>query len=166
MAKVVCVLYDDPIGGHPKSYARELADRNLLLGRPWLYVMDAPPAGPHRVSRCSLWLGMATGDSRWFPGRVKGTAGVLYLVGRDGSVDFNHKSLLSVEDRPAIKLRLGPHKPSVSGKPWPTAICRFLEEMIHLGWADGAWTEIPIGSSGFSVGNRVWFFQPRIRRFC
>ena len=22
MAKVVCVLYDDPIGGYPKSYAR------------------------------------------------------------------------------------------------------------------------------------------------
>ncbi len=61
MAKVVCVLYDDPIGGHPKSYARELADRNLLLGRPWLQVMDAPSAGPHRVSRCSLWLGIATG---------------------------------------------------------------------------------------------------------
>ena len=23
MAKVVCVLYDDPIGGYPKSYARD-----------------------------------------------------------------------------------------------------------------------------------------------
>jgi len=23
MAKVICVLYDDPIGGYPKSYARD-----------------------------------------------------------------------------------------------------------------------------------------------
>jgi formate dehydrogenase len=23
MAKVLCVLYDDPVGGYPKSYARE-----------------------------------------------------------------------------------------------------------------------------------------------
>ena len=23
MAKILCVLYDDPIGGYPKSYARD-----------------------------------------------------------------------------------------------------------------------------------------------
>lgn len=23
MVKVVCVLYDDPVGGHPRSYARD-----------------------------------------------------------------------------------------------------------------------------------------------
>jgi hypothetical protein len=36
------------------------ADRNLLLGRPWLEVMDTPSAGPHRISRCSFFLGITT----------------------------------------------------------------------------------------------------------
>ncbi len=35
-------------------------DRNLLLGRPRLEVVDTPSAGPHRVSRWSLLLGIAT----------------------------------------------------------------------------------------------------------
>ncbi len=36
------------------------ADRNLLLGRPRLEVVDTRSAGPHRVSRCALLLGIAT----------------------------------------------------------------------------------------------------------
>ncbi len=39
---------------------RLIADRNSLLARPWLQVMDTPSAGPHRVSRCSFLLGITT----------------------------------------------------------------------------------------------------------
>ena len=31
MAKVVCVLYDDPVDGYPKSYAREIFPRSIII---------------------------------------------------------------------------------------------------------------------------------------
>ena len=33
MAKILCVLYDDPIGGYPKSYARDGIPENRPLSR-------------------------------------------------------------------------------------------------------------------------------------
>jgi hypothetical protein len=39
MAKVLCVLYDDPVDGHPKSYARDnvpkLDPNRTREGRGW-----------------------------------------------------------------------------------------------------------------------------------
>ena len=37
------------------------------MGRPWLEVVDTPSADPHRVSRCSFLLGIATAEFSLVP---------------------------------------------------------------------------------------------------
>ena len=44
MAKILCVLYDDPISGYPKSYAREWHSEN----RPLSWRSIAADAGAYR----------------------------------------------------------------------------------------------------------------------
>ena len=44
MAKIVCVLYDDPVDGYPTFYARDDPEDRRLSGRP-----DAPTPKAHRL---------------------------------------------------------------------------------------------------------------------
>ncbi|MGH3342667.1 MAG: NAD-dependent formate dehydrogenase, partial [Carbonactinosporaceae bacterium] len=57
MAKVICVLYDDPVSGYPESYAR---DEIPSLER---YPGGQPLPSPHRIDfRPGQLLGSASGE--------------------------------------------------------------------------------------------------------
>ena len=40
MAKIICVLYDDPVDGYPKTYARDTIPGHQILSR-WPNDTDA-----------------------------------------------------------------------------------------------------------------------------
>ena len=75
----------------------QAADRNLLLGRPRREVVDTLSAWPHRVSRCSLLLGIATAVFSLVP-QVVSMEKTVWMANniepyrQDDSVDFNHYS--------------------------------------------------------------------------
>ena len=50
MAKVICVLYDDPVDGYPKSYARD--DIPKISHYPGGQTLPTPKAIDSRFNRC------------------------------------------------------------------------------------------------------------------
>ena len=51
MAKVLCVLYDDPVGGYPTTYARD--DVPVLDRYPGGQTLPSPSGIDSRLASCS-----------------------------------------------------------------------------------------------------------------